>query len=158
MKSASSKLKRILAFVFTIILTLMVLPAGLVKLIGDVRVVDEFARWGYPEIVMYGVGVLEVMGVVGLWIKSTRKRAAGLIAIIMIGALVTNILNDPWAVALVPGVLFLLASELVWIRKSSSRYVDHTPEPAKEEPVEEEKEEEPPQEKPQSDGKWHEEG
>jgi len=67
---------------------------GIFKLIGASQVVEEFVGlWHFPLWFMYFLGVAQVMGGIGFFVSKLRKPAAFSMALIMIGAIVTNIIS-----------------------------------------------------------------
>ena len=73
------------------VLTVQFLVAGIGKLLGAWSV--KFADWGYSLTFMYAIGLLEIIGVAGLFLSRTRKWSGILFTIIMVGAAYTHISN-----------------------------------------------------------------
>ena len=68
--------------------------SGAVKLSGNEGQMEFFRKWGYPIFSMYVIGGLEVLGVIGLFIRKLRKWAALGLAGLMIGAVGSHLLFD----------------------------------------------------------------
>ena len=102
------------------VLTLQFLGAGITKLTGSWTA--RFAGWGYSSAFMYVVGVLEVLGVAGLYIPKYRKWSAMLFILIMFGAAYTHISNseNPRLIhnAIMAGISLLIIQLNGKIRKS----------------------------------------
>lgn len=86
---------------------------GLAKFSGQSSIVwaERFAHWGYPMAFRYVVGGLEILGGIGLIVPVTTRPAAGLLMIVMTGALYTHLSHGemPRVVSpLVLGTLVLL--------------------------------------------------
>jgi uncharacterized membrane protein YphA (DoxX/SURF4 family) len=75
---------------------------------------EEFQAYGLPDAVFYIVGALKIVcGVVlvaGLWVDMPVRAAAGIVALLMVGALVMHVkVSDPPKRSL-PAALMLLMS------------------------------------------------
>jgi len=67
---------------------------GITKLIGISSLTKEFTEvWHFPLWFMYFVGVAQVLGGIGLFIRQLRMPASLAMAFIMIGAIVTTIIS-----------------------------------------------------------------
>jgi putative oxidoreductase len=83
--------------------------------------VQEFAQVGLGQWFRYFTGILEVSGAIGLLLPPVRFWAALQIAMVMVGATVTNItvLHLP-VMARLTAVLVGLALVLAWLRRPQS--------------------------------------
>lgn len=79
--------------VLLVVVTLGFLFTGFFKLSGAQMMVDNFTRWDYPIWFMYTVAVLEVLGVIGLYVRRTRTWALAGLSVLMVGAIGTHLLN-----------------------------------------------------------------
>ncbi|NNF58411.1 MAG: DoxX family protein [Rhodothermaceae bacterium] len=75
---------------------------------------EEFQAYGLPMWLFYVVGALKIGAaialLVGLWVPALVRPAAGVVAVLMVGALAMHIkVSDPWMKAL-PAFLMLLMS------------------------------------------------
>lgn len=88
----NSKIKKTTTWVLIGILTLQFAAAGLSKYTGswDTR----FLAWGFPIIFTYIIGAVEVIGTIGLYNQKTRKWSILVLSLLMIGAMITHLLND----------------------------------------------------------------
>jgi uncharacterized membrane protein YphA (DoxX/SURF4 family) len=68
--------------------------AGVLKLIRADLMVERFQAWGYPEVMMLVVGMLEVAGALGLLIPRIASLAAIGLALLMAGAVYTHLFRD----------------------------------------------------------------
>ena len=85
--------------------------AGTAKLLGAEMMAERFAMWGYPEVVMFVVGMIEVLGAVGLLIPKFASPAAIMLVLVMLGAMYTHLFRGFAPLAIVPAVFVaLLAS------------------------------------------------
>jgi hypothetical protein len=77
----------------------MLLFSGLMKLANPARVIEEFARLGYPESLVLGIGMLELACTVVYVIPRTS----------VVGAIATHVrIGDPFYFPVVFGVLVWL--------------------------------------------------
>jgi hypothetical protein len=88
---------------------LMLVFSAVVKLIKPADVLTEFARLGYPESVVIGIGILELLCTVVYVIPRTSILGAILLTGYLGGATATHVrISDPF----IPPVLFGM---LVWV-------------------------------------------
>jgi uncharacterized membrane protein YphA (DoxX/SURF4 family) len=98
------------------LLALAFLGAGSAKLIGRPDMVALFAAVGVGQWFRYVTGILELAGAVLILVPKTRSVGAGLLAVIMLCAIATNLFILHAAVT-PPLVLLLLASFVLWGRR-----------------------------------------
>jgi len=77
------------------IVTLIMLMGGTMKLMGNPMATASFATLGLPAIFGTFIGVCEIAGGLGLWLRRTSMLAAIGISIIMIGAIYYHIMHTP---------------------------------------------------------------
>lgn len=70
--------------------------------------VASFARFGYPLWFMYVVGALQLVGAVLLWTRGCVALGAGLLAVIMVGAVGSHLLAGDPALMPLPAFVFLI--------------------------------------------------
>ena len=79
--------------------TLSVLTAALFLLSAIPKLtmpgwVGRFAAWGYPEWFLYVIAGLEIVGAIGLLVPRFAAHSAGLLIVIMFGAMYTHLTHD----------------------------------------------------------------
>jgi uncharacterized membrane protein YphA (DoxX/SURF4 family) len=85
---------------------------------GDARTLkEEFEAYGLPDVAFYLVGALKIgAGIVllaGLWLDLPVRIAAGVVAVLMVGALAMHVkVGDP-PIRSVPAALMLLMSAAI---------------------------------------------
>jgi len=85
---------------------LMLLFSGVLKLIKPALVVEEFARLGYPESLVLGIGLLELACTVVYVIPRTSIIGAILLTAYLGGATATHVrISDPFFIPIVVGGL-----------------------------------------------------
>ena len=75
---------------------------------------EEFAEYGLPEWMFFLVGALKIIAgialIAGLWVPQLVLPAAGVVVVLMVGALAMHLkVKDPWLKSL-PAFLMLLMS------------------------------------------------
>ena len=101
--------------VITILLAIAFLGAGSAKLAGAEPLQESFARFGFPIAFMYFIGICEVAGVIGLFIRKTAMLAAIGLAIIMVGAAGCHLMFDSPPQAIPALVLLVLTSAAAYL-------------------------------------------
>lgn len=79
------------------IVTLICLMGGVMKLTGNEMATGSFAVLGLPAWFALFIGVCEIAGAIGLWLRRTSVLAAIGIAIIMVGAIYYHVMHTPIA-------------------------------------------------------------
>jgi uncharacterized membrane protein YphA (DoxX/SURF4 family) len=101
------------------LVALVFIGAGGAKLAGAAVMVDMFAKVGLGQWFRYFTGLLEVVGGIGLLTSRHAFYAASLLAVVMVGAIVTHvtILGGSPVPAL---VLLVLSAIIAYLRKPES--------------------------------------
>jgi uncharacterized membrane protein YphA (DoxX/SURF4 family) len=100
---------KIVGHILAAIVSLAFLFAGATKLAAWHPNPDNFFRWGLPEWVMYVTGGLECLGAVLLLIPLTRVAGAGVLIVVMIGAVGVHLFNGEFTNIYAPVVLAVVA-------------------------------------------------
>ena len=121
---ASNRLRELLIWVLRIVLGLTFALVGATKLTGTGHTVDYFAAIGWGQWFRYFTGILDVAGVVLLFVPRETYRGALLLAcsVGMAAAISVTVLrgNPTWsgpAMVLVPLVMTMLAIVLAWLTR-----------------------------------------
>ena len=112
----SGKVRLIMVWILSGLVALAFLGAGSAKLTGAAAMVELFDKVGRGQWFRYLTGLLEVAGAVGLLIPRYAFYAAGLLAIVMVGAIIAHVTvlgTSPT----VPVVLLILSGTIAWLRK-----------------------------------------
>jgi putative oxidoreductase len=99
-KRAHQSLRLVLAVVF--------LVAGGLVLLGLPRIVESFARWGYPAWAALVVGLAQIAGAVMLLVPHRAPLGAAGLGVIMTGAVTTHLLHGEFLASLVPLALLVV--------------------------------------------------
>ena len=101
--------RRVGGMVLRGLLTVVFLVAAGMKFAAVPFEVEGFTRFGYPLWFMYVVGALQLLGAVLLWIRGCVGLGAGLLAVLMVGAVGSHLLaGDPALMPLPAFVLLIL--------------------------------------------------
>ena len=108
-------LQTIAGWILCLLLAAMFVMAGLGKVIGRPGMVLEFEHVGLGQWFRYVTGVLELAGAIGLLIPRFSRFAAGMLAVIMVGAIIAHltVLGSP---ATLPAALLALLLLTAWVR------------------------------------------
>jgi putative oxidoreductase len=111
--------RRVGSVVLRALITAVFLAAAGMKFAAVPFEVAGFARFGYPLWFMYVVGALQLLGAVLLWTRECVALGAGLLAVIMVGAVGSHLLaGDPILMPLPAFVLLILLCGVAYARRS----------------------------------------
>ena len=82
---------------------------------------DEFAEYGLPEWMFFLVGALKILAgialIVGLWMPRLVLPAAGVVVVLMVGALTMHVkVKDPWIKSLPAFLMLLMSAGILLLR------------------------------------------
>ena len=112
----SGKVRTITLWILSGLAALAFLGAGGAKLAGAAAMVELFDKVGRGQWFRYFTGLLEVAGGIGLLVPRYAFYAAGLLAVVMVGAIIAHLTvlgTSPAA----PVVLLVLSGTIAWLRK-----------------------------------------
>src|ERR1700732_3942716 len=112
----SGKVRLIRLGILSGLLALVLLGAGGAKWAGAAAMVELFDKVGRGQWFRYFTGLLEVAGGIGLLIPRYAFYAAGLLTVVMVGAIIAHLTVLGTSPA-VPVVLLVLSGIIVWLRK-----------------------------------------
>ena len=112
----SGKLRLITLWILSGLVALAFLGSGGAKLAGAAAMVELFDKVGRGQWFRYFTGLLEVAGGIGLLIPRYAFYAAGLLAVVMVGAIIAHLTVLGTSPA-VPVVLLALSGTIAWLRK-----------------------------------------
>ena len=114
--AGSGKVRLLTLWILSGLVALAFLGAGGAKLAGAAAMVELFDKVGRGQWFRYFTGLLEVAGAIGLLIPRYAFYAAGLLAVVMVGAIVAHLTvlgTSPAA----PAILLILSGIIAWLRK-----------------------------------------
>ncbi len=114
-----TKIQKITYWVLLTLLSLAFLLAGISKITADPMTVAGFVAIHLPIWFMYFIGVCEIAGAIGLWIRkySLSKYASYGLWIILAGAAVTSTIFQSFSFAFIPIVYALILAIIFWLEK-----------------------------------------
>ena len=121
----------ILIVALRLVITLLFVPAILVKLRSPGAWAHLFTTWGYPPWGPLVISIIEIIGLAALWIPALATWASAVLMITTAGATGTWLIHGPRSTAAYPGMILVLVALLVWLEQATVRRDSHTapPEP-----------------------------
>jgi hypothetical protein len=104
-----------------LVVTLLFVPAILVKLRNPGAWAHLFMTWGYPSWGALVISVIEIIGLAALWIPAIAIWASAALMISTAGATATWLIHGPRIAASYPGTIFVLVGVLAWLQMASRR-------------------------------------
>ena len=95
-------------------LAVIFLISGIAKLAGLELLIIYFRMWGYPEWFMYVCGAIEFLGAIALFMPRFTTVAAACLAVFMVGAAGTHLINLEMPMASISAGIMLAAVWLAW--------------------------------------------
>ena len=99
-----------------ILVALIIFAGGMSKLIGLPAAQQSFITLGLPMWFGYFIGIAEVSGAIGVFIRKLSALAAAGIAIIMVGAIYYHVAHTPLAQA-IPATLVLICCGVIFSKR-----------------------------------------
>ena len=99
-----------------LIITLLFAPAILDKLIDPDAWGRLFTTWGYPPWGPLVMSVIEIIGLVALWIPTLSTSAVVALMVTSAGATGTWLIHGPKSTAAYPGTILALVASLAWLQ------------------------------------------
>ncbi len=97
------------------------LMASLGKLTNNESVIEMFNNWGFPDGFYFVIGIIELTLTVLLLIPKTLKIAIIGIVIVLIGASITHLINDPLNQLIRPSIFFALVAIIFYLNFSKKK-------------------------------------
>ena len=110
------KFKPYLLWIAKIIISMLFLLASIGKLSKNELVIKMFHDWGYFDGFYFMIGLLEFILAILLLIPKTSLYAAVLLFILMIGALITHLNNDPFVEIIRPIIFMSFLSLIIYLQ------------------------------------------
>ena len=123
----SSKWRTALIVALRLAITLLYVPAILVKLRHPGEWGHVFTTWGYPAWGPVAVSVVEIIGLITLWISTLAMATMTALAIILIGATGTWLIHGPRATPAYPATILALIALLAVLETRRRRVSASTP-------------------------------
>jgi hypothetical protein len=101
-----------------LIITLLFAPAILDKLIDPDAWGRLFTTWGYPPWGPLVISIIEIIGLVALWIPTLSTSAIVTLMVTTAGATGTWLIHGPKSTAAYPGTILVLVASLAWLLRA----------------------------------------
>lgn len=112
------KWKTIVLWVLSVLLAAMFVLSGSGKLFNPAQFGQMFVQWGYPAWFALVTGATEVLAGLLLLVPRVAFYAAGVLAVVMGGAVFTHLRAAGEAPrAALPLILFILTAVVAWARR-----------------------------------------
>jgi uncharacterized membrane protein YphA (DoxX/SURF4 family) len=108
--------KTIVVWALSVLCASVFLFAGSIKFVHFEDFTKQFAEMGYAQWFVVVIGVLEISGAFVLLVPRVAWIGAGLLAVIMIGAVISLLRIDKSLDAIAPAVIFLFLGLIAYAR------------------------------------------
>ena len=112
-----------------LIIALLFAPAILDKLIDPDEYGRLFTTWGYPAWGPLVISMIEITGLVALWIPALSTSAIVTLMVTTAGATGTWLIYGPKSTAAYPGTIFVLVASLALLQHAVAKRHSHTEPP-----------------------------
>lgn len=112
-----------------LLITLLFVPAILVKLRNPGAWANLFTSWGYPPWGPLVVSTIEIVGLAMLWIPGLARLASAALMVTTAGAAGTWLSHGPRSTAAYPGTILVLVALLAWLQQATVRHDSRTERP-----------------------------
>ena len=109
-----------------LIITLLFVPAILVKLRNPGAWAHLFTTWGYPPWGPLVISTIEIVGLAALWIPALATSSSAALIVTTAGATGTWLIHGPRSTAAYPGTILVLVASLAWLQQAMVRRDSHT--------------------------------
>jgi putative oxidoreductase len=116
-RSSLTLARAVVVWVLSILTALLMVAAGLPKILGQGGWGPRFAGWGYPAGFVVVIGVVEVVGALMLCIPRVAALGAAILAVVMLGAAGTHIVHGETNRIAMPLVLSAVFVAIAWLRR-----------------------------------------
>jgi uncharacterized membrane protein YphA (DoxX/SURF4 family) len=124
-----SQWRSVLIVALRLVITLLFVPAILVKIRNPGAWAHLFTTWGYPPWGPLVISAIEIIGLAALWIPALATSARAALMITTAGATGTWLIHGPRSTAAYPGTILVLVASLTWLQQGTVRRDAHTEHP-----------------------------
>lgn len=104
----------IAVLVLRILLALFFVFIAAKNLSGDAQIANDFQRFGFPDWFRVAVAILQLAGAALLFVPGFTWVGCGVLAFVLLGAVVSHVRHDPIQTALSPVVFLALVGLLAY--------------------------------------------
>jgi uncharacterized membrane protein YphA (DoxX/SURF4 family) len=116
-----SQWRSVLIVALRLVITLLFVPAILVKLRSPGAWAHLFTTWGYPSWGPLVISAIEIIGLAALWIPAFATLASAALIITTAGATGTWLIHGPRSTAAYPATILVLVASLAWLQQATMR-------------------------------------
>jgi uncharacterized protein (TIGR03382 family) len=109
--------RSVLIVALRLAITVLFVPAILVKLRNPGAWAHQFTAWGYPAWGALAVSTVEIVGLAALWIPALAPSASAALMVTTAGATATWLIHGPRSTAAYPGTILVLVAALAWLQR-----------------------------------------
>ena len=124
-----SQWRSVLIVALRLVITLLFVPAILVKLRNPGAWARLFTTWGYPPWGPLVISTIEIIGLAALWIPAFAASASAALMVTTAGATGTWLIHGPRSTAAYPGTILVLVASLAWLQQTTVRRDSNTEQP-----------------------------
>jgi uncharacterized membrane protein YphA (DoxX/SURF4 family) len=117
----SVRWRRVWVVALRLIVTLLFVPPVLSKLLEPSKWAHQFVVWGYPAWGALTTTVVEILGLIALWIPRFARIAIAVLVVVLVGAAYTWLRHGPSSTAAFPGIILMFVAFLAWLEATSRR-------------------------------------
>jgi hypothetical protein len=117
----------VLIVALRVVITLLFVPAIFAKLSHPSMWAHLFTTWGYPPWGALVVNVIEIIGLIALWISPVAIWARAALMITTAGATGTWMIHGPRIAGAYPGTIFVLVGLLTWLSQDRESLMTRSP-------------------------------
>jgi len=125
------KLRKYAGWIGLAVIALIFIQAAVLKLMGVQVMIEVFNKLGYPAWFRIVIGILEISGAIALLIRSSSRYGAILLALIMIGAMISSLVKGASGEAIVPVIMLFLLVWIAVVRGPVNRHITEQPQASK---------------------------
>jgi len=115
--NSPSRIVSFTGYLLMVLLTVAMLFAGGVKLVGNEQLWQQFINFGYPYWFYILTGIIEAGAAILLWPRRTRLLGASLIVGTMLGALLSNVSVGASQFYIINIAIAALAGGVAWLNR-----------------------------------------
>jgi uncharacterized membrane protein YphA (DoxX/SURF4 family) len=116
-RSSQTLARSVVVWILSILTAVLLVAAGLAKILGQGGWAARFDRWGYPAGFVVVIGVVEVVGALMLLIPRVAAPGATILAVVMLGAAGTHLVHGETPRIAVTLVLCAVFVAIAWLRR-----------------------------------------
>lgn len=114
------KVKTSVMWILTVLIAVMIMLAGYSKFGDSFGWAERFVNWGYAPWFASVIGGVEIVGGIALLIPQTALISAMGLTLVMLGAIVTHLMNGEAGSVVAPLVYLVVFSAIIFLRRQKA--------------------------------------